>query len=88
MARRTLEDMRVATIIAERSGMLGQVESHRAAMALAVRAGRISENEAALVNRQIAAFAEGCAIGLHVDGNTPAAVRDALRLLVKAVSYG
>lgn len=68
--------------------MLAQVARHRAGVSIAVRAGRLTEADADLVNRHVAAFAEGCAIGLHVDGETPAAVRDAMRPLVLALNEG
>jgi len=66
--------------------MLAQVVRHRAGVAIAVKAGRLSEADADLINRNVAAFAEGCAIGLHVNEDTPLAVRDAMRPLVQALN--
>jgi hypothetical protein len=88
MSRRTHDAVRFEAIIAERTGVLAQVVRHREGVSTAVRAGRLSEADAALINRNVAAFAEGCAIGLHVDAETPIAVRDALRPLMKALHDG
>lgn len=88
MGRRTLDSARSDAIIAERAGMLAHVARHRAGVSIAVRAGRLTSADADLVNRHVAAFAESCAIGLHVDGETPAAVRDAMRPLVQALNDG
>lgn len=88
MSRRTLEDVRVETMIAERSGMLLRAAEHRVSVERAVQSGKFSADEGAMVIRQVAIFAECCAIGLHVDGDTPAAVRDALRPLVKGMGNG
>lgn len=82
--RRSFDDVRAEAISAERIGMLRHVEQHRAAMAHAVARGKVDEATAAYVNRQIAAFAEGCAIGLHIDGDTPPSVRDAVRAELRA----
>ncbi|WP_342248629.1 Rieske 2Fe-2S domain-containing protein [Sphingomonas sp. OTU376] len=68
--RRTHDDVRNETIVAERSGMLAHVARHRAGVSIAVQAGRMTTSDADLVNRQVAAFAESCAIGLHIDGDT------------------
>lgn len=86
--RRTHDDVRAATRIEERAGMLAMVAKHRAGVAMAVRAGKMSRDDGDLVMRQIAGFAESCAIGLHVESDTPVAVRDAMRPLVKALSRG
>ncbi len=86
--RRTHDQVRVETRIEERAGMIAQVLRHRAAVATAVRRGRMTEREGELVNRQMAAFAEDIAIGLHVEGATCAAVRDAMRPLVKGLKRG
>lgn len=86
--RRAHDDVRNETIVAERSGMLAHVARHRAGVLIAVQAGRLTSADADLVNRQVAAFAESCAIGLHIDGDTPNAVRDAMRPLVQALNDG
>lgn len=86
--RRTHDQVRVETRIEERSGMLAQVAKHRAGVAIAVRRGTMTLAEAELVNRQVAALAEACAIGLHVESETCHAVRDAMRPLVKELGRG
>lgn len=86
--RRTHDQVRVETRIEERAGVLAQAARHRAAVATAVRNGTMTQREAELINRQMAAFAEDCAIGLHVESETCHAVRDAMRPLVKELGRG
>jgi hypothetical protein len=86
--RRTHDQVRADAIVAERSGVLAMVDKHRAGVAVAVRTGKLSADDAELINRHVASFAESCAIGLHVEGETPATVRAAMRPLVRALSRG
>jgi hypothetical protein len=79
---------RRGAIIEERTGVIAQVLRHRAAVATAVRRGTMTMAEGELVNRQMAAFAEDIAIGLHVESATCATVRDAMRPLVKGLKRG
>lgn len=86
--RRTHDQVRAETRIEERAGMIAQAARHRSAVATAVRRGTMTEAEGELVNRQMAVFVEDCAIGLHVEGEACAAVRDAMRPLVKGFGRG
>jgi len=80
------ETIAAEAIIAERSGILAHVTRRRAGLSIAVRAGRLTQADADLIERAVAAFAEDCAIGLHVQGETPVEVRDAMRPLVLALN--
>lgn len=68
MSRRTHAQVRVETMIAERGGIIAMVAKHRDSVGIAVRGGKLSAAEGEHVMRQVAAFAESCAIGLHVEG--------------------
>lgn len=85
---RTDEQIRTDAIVGERTGILTMVAKHRAGVEVQVRNGKISEAEADLVNRNIASFAESCVIGLHIEAETPAAVREAMRPLMKGLTRG
>lgn len=83
--RRTHDQVRAETMIAERCGLLTLARKHAEGTARQVRTGRMSADDKTMIDRAVAAFAEAGAIGLHVEGETPAAVRDALREPVKAM---
>jgi hypothetical protein len=84
--RQTHEQVRCAAIIGERAGVLDLAKRSREGTAVQLRAGKLSAEQKTHVDRAIDAFAEKVAIGLHVDGETPAVVRDAMRSAVKALA--
>jgi hypothetical protein len=87
--RRTHAEVRAealaATMISERLGLIELARKHAEGTALAVRNRQISAEDKTMIDRAVLAFAEAGAIGLGVVGETPAAVRDALRGPVKAM---
>jgi hypothetical protein len=76
--------IRTEAIVHERTAILTHRRKHAAGIDEQVRRGRMTEEEAAMCKRCVAAFADDLAIGLHVDGTDPDGVRDAMRGVIRA----
>ena len=84
MARRTVLEIKRATIVDERGGVLALSRQRCLAIDGLIGSGKMDAEFGSQLKRSILQFADDVAIGLHVDGEDLPGVRDAMRPIVKA----
>lgn len=86
--RRTVADIEIAAIVAERAGVLALRRQHELAVDRALERGRLTGADATAVKQVLRGFADAIAIGLHRETGDTIAVRDAMRAVVEGRSDG
>ncbi|MBY8826096.1 hypothetical protein [Sphingomonas colocasiae] len=72
------------TIATERAAVKAYAADHRRRIEVQIARGRLTADEGTLLAKQVDVFAEGVAIGLHMEGFEPREVRVAVRAALSA----